>query len=234
MADSGELAVSELGQGMKPAGFTAFLKLLELSDPLRKSELKKKLKGGGGFQYWRPLQTVAPKAILPAANVSLLKVEVDSLSYSAAQRTYNQNGFAAFNKWSQGKGLVQTSALPIIDVPFGNSGLTVRIRPDVSFTMDGQSFSMSLWATTKPLLSTASLSMGLLFRSEAYKEIEFPDHQHLILDTITNRLFREEDILPNTRDLLRRKIEAFKKDIDSLSAPPSASPEAPSDHPNPP
>lgn len=219
---------------MKPAGFTAFLKLLELSDPLRKSELKKKLKGGGGFPYWRPLQTVAPKSIVPGANISLLKTEIDSLSCSAPQRKYNQSGFAAFNKWSKGKPLVKTSALPIIDVPFGDSGLTVRIRPDVSFAVDGQLFSMSLWATTKPLLSTASLSMGMLFLSEAYKNQEYFDHKHLILDTITDRLFREEDILPNTPDLLSKKIVAFKNDIDSLGTPPRALPDAPSDHPNPP
>lgn len=216
---------------MKPAGFTAFLKLLELSDRLRKSELKKKLKGGGGFQYWRPLQIVAPKAVLPAADIEKLKAEIDRLS-SGAQRTYNKNGFASFCKWSAGKAFESAPALPTIDVPFGDSGLTVRLRPDVSFELGGQLFSMTLWATTKPSLSRAALSVGLQFSTDAYKTQGHIGHKHLVLDTVTNQLFREEDILPNTSNLMMRKVADFKRDIDSLSAPPpSPSPESPSDHP---
>jgi hypothetical protein len=217
---------------MKPAGFTTFLKLVELPDHLRKTELKKKLKGGGGFQYWRPLQIVAPKAFLPAANIEALKTEIDKLS-SGPQRTYNKNAFASFCQWTKGKVLKPAASLPVIDVPFGNSGLTVRMRPDVSFEIDGQLFSMSLWATTKPLLSVASLSVGLKFSSDAYTEREHTTHKHLILDTITNKLFREEDILPNSTSLLMQKIEAFRKDIESFGPSPSPSPDSPSEHPIP-
>jgi hypothetical protein len=54
----------------RPIGFSAFLKLLELSDAPRRSELRKKLGGGGGFQYWRPLQLAAPKAIAVRADTA--------------------------------------------------------------------------------------------------------------------------------------------------------------------
>lgn len=216
---------------MKPAGFAAFLKLLELNDRLRKSELKRKLKGGGGFQYWRPLQTVAPRALAADSKIELLKAEIERLS-SGAQRTYNQNGFASFCRWIKGKPLSPAATLPVIDAPFGNSGLTVRIKPDVSFEWGGQLFSMNLWATTKPSLSTPTLSMGLLFCSSAYRAEGIVSHKHLILDTIANRLFTEGDILPTAPFFLQNKIEAFKRDIDSLSAPPPASPEAPTDRPS--
>ncbi len=151
----------------KPIGFSAFLKLLELSDGRRKTELKKKLGGGGGFQYWRPVQTVAPKAILPAADIEYLKKEIERLC-SGHQQRHNKNAFAAFCKWAKGKTIKSTSPLPTIDVRFGNSDLIIRLKPDVSFEMDGNHFSMNLWATTKPLLTVSTLSTGLLFCALAY------------------------------------------------------------------
>ena len=214
----------------KPIGFSAFLKLLELSDGPRKTELKKKLGGGGGFRYWRPVQTVAQKAILPAADMEFLKKEIDGLCLGH-QRQYNKNAFVAFCKWIKGKAIGPSTALEMIDVPFGNSGLVVRLKPDVSFQLDGQLFSMNLWATTKPLLTVNTLSIGLLFCASAYKARGHENHKHVILDTINNRLFREEDISPNAIHLLKDKVDAFKKDWDALNPLPPASPDGPTDEP---
>ena len=123
----------------RPIGYSAFLKLLELLDSPRRTELKKKLGGGGGFQYWRPLQIVAPKAILPAANIEYLKQDIDQLC-SGHQRKYNKNAFRAFCNWIKGKTIKPIVYLPTIDVPFGNSGLIIRLKPDVCFELGGTCF----------------------------------------------------------------------------------------------
>jgi hypothetical protein len=210
----------------KPIGFSAFLKLLELSDGARTSELRKKLVGGGGFQYWRPLQIVAPKALLPAANIEFLKRDIDALC-SGHQRQYNQQAFATFCKWISGKSVEPCVALPALDVPFGNSGLTIRLKPDVSFKLDGSLVSMNLWATTKPILSTPTLSVALFFAASAYNAQSLKSHKHVILDTITTRFFQEDAILPTAIHLLKNKVDAFKKSWDSLNPTPPASPDAP-------
>lgn len=215
----------------KPIGFSAFLKLLELSEGPRKSELKKKLGGGGGFQYWRPLHITAPKAILPGANVGLLKAEIASLC-SGHQRQYNDNALTMFSRWTAGRALEPGVALPVIDVPFGNSGLSVRLRPTVTFKLDGTLFAMNLWATTRPALTINTLSIGLLFCASAYKAQGHQAHKHVIFDTIKNRLFVEEEILPNSLLLLKDKVDAFKRDWDALSPPSRPSPEGPTDRPN--
>lgn len=214
----------------KPIGFPAFLKLLELSDRPRRTELKKKLGGGGGFQYWRPIQLTAPKAIHPGADIEVLKTEIDGLC-SGHQRQYNKNALVVFHKWIQGKAIKPAASLPDILVPFGNSGLVIRLKPDVSFELNGQLFSMNLWATTKPLLSVKTLSIGLTFCVNAYKAQGHETHKHLIFDTISNRLFREEDILPTALHLLKDKVDAFKKDWDALNAPPPSPPAGPTDQP---
>lgn len=210
----------------KPIGFSAFLKLLQLSERQRKAELKKKLGGGGGFQYWRPVQLVAPKAILPGANIEALKKEVASLC-SGHQQKYNKNAFEAFTKWIDGKMIAPIEPLPMIEVPFGNSGLVVRLRPDVSFMLGEVACSMTLWATTRPTLTTEILSVGLFFMAAAYKAKGHQGQQHLILDTISNRLFREADILPSAIHLLKDKVDAFKKDWSELNPTPPASPDLP-------
>lgn len=205
---------------LKPIGFSAFLKLVELADGPRKTALKKKLGGGKGFQYWRPVQTVAPKAILPAADFAALKQEIDGLC-SGHQRKYNNNAFDAFCKWVEGKAITASPSLPTIDVPFGSSGLTIRLKPNMSFELEGKLYSINLWATTKPELSRKTLSIGLRFCANAFKAKGYT-HNHLILDTVKNRLFREDDILPNALHLLKDKVDAFKKDWDELNSIPPA------------
>lgn len=199
----------------RPIGFSAFLKLLELSDARRKTELRKKLTGGSGFQYWRPVQIVAPKAILPAADIRALSREIESLC-SGHQQRHNKNAFSAFCKWTAGKVIRPTSRLPVIDAPFGNSGLVIRLKPDVSFILNEAPFSMYIWATTKPLLSAQALSIGLLFSTNAYKAKKHESYNHVIFDTTNNRLFREQDVLPFASRLLQEKVDAFKADWHEL------------------
>jgi hypothetical protein len=210
----------------KPVGFTAFLKLVELADGPRKSELKKKLGGGGGFQYWRPIQTVAPKAIEPGANTALLTAELET-TCSGHQRKYNMAAFIAFNKWREGKYIQPAAPLPMIEADFGNSGLTIRMRPELAFSFEGVIYSMNLWATTKPILSTQTLSVGLFFLSSAYKAQGYHSHSHVIFDTIANRLFHEVDVHPMAIHTLKDKVDAFKKAWDDLNSTPS-NPSSPS------
>lgn len=209
----------------KPIGFSAFLKLLELRPGPRKTELRRKLGGGRGFQYWRPTQIVAPKAILPGANLTLLRAEISSLC-SGHQKKHNENAFDAFGKWIQGKAISPIESLPKMEVPFGNSGLIVRLHPEMSFRLDGNNYSMTLWATTKPSLSIETLSVGLFFLAAAYRAKQH-SHQHLILDTTRNRPFREADILPSAIHLLKDKVDAFKRDWDELNSESAKPPQTP-------
>jgi len=204
---------------LRPIGFSAFLKLLQLPDGPRKAELKKKLGGGGGFQYWRPIQLVAPKAILPAASILQLTEDLE-LMCSGHQRTHNKNAFAVFCKWAEGKSIKAVDPLPMIDAEFGNSGLIVRMRPEVCFERDGVRHSMSLWATTKPALTADTLSVGLLFLAAAYKAKKHDNYQHSIFDTVGNSVFREADILPMAIHKLKDKADAFKKDWEDLNPKP--------------
>lgn len=211
---------------IKPIGFSAFLKLLQLPDGPRKTELRRKLGGGGGFQYWRPIQIVAPKSLLPGIDLESLNTEIESLC-SGHQQKYNKNALAIFRNWTKGQSIKLAEPLPMIEAAFGNSGLMVRLRPDVSFKLDGVACSMNLWATTKPALTTETLSVGLFFLVAAYKAKGHDDRQHLIFDTVKNQLFREADISPSAIHILKDKVDAFKKDWEELNPTPPQPPATP-------
>lgn len=214
------------GPMAKPIGFSAFLKLLQLSDVRRKAELRKKQGSGKGYQYWRPLQIVAPKAILKGASIVSLITEIESLC-SGYQQKYNKDAFATFGKWIDGKLIEPMASLPQIDVEFGNSGLTIRLRPDVSFKLDGAPCSMNIWATTTPLLTEETLSAGLLFLSSAYKSKDYGTPKFLVFDAVSNRVSQESDILPIAAKFLESKAAAFKRDWDSLNPTSPSSPTPP-------
>lgn len=90
---------------------------------------------------------------------------------------------------------------------------------------------MNLWATTRPTLTSNTLSVGLVFCAGAYRAAGHDHYAHLILDTVTNRLFRETDIAPNALHLLKDKVDAFKKDWAELNPPGPETPDRSPDRP---
>jgi hypothetical protein len=195
--------------------FTTLLKLLQLEAGPRKSELKRLL-GGGGYPYWRPLQNLAPEAIAAGSDLNVLKLKI-SAACSGHQEQYNTNGIAKLHKWAQERLCVLAEPVPEISAKFGISGLTVRLHPDIAFELNGNLMAMALWATTKPTLSDQVLSIGLLFMKQAYAVKGHTKHHFLIFDTIRDRVFNEFDILSSTLDLLKLKHDAIRKDLEELS-----------------
>src|SRR5689334_15858126 len=125
----------------KPIGFSAFLKLLQLADVPRKTELRRKLGGGKGFQYWKPFQLAAPKAIFPGADLAALAQDLE-YQCSEHQLKYNKGAFKAFLKWVEGKDIEAVGALPPKQVALGDSGLTVKLHPELCVRLEGTEYSL--------------------------------------------------------------------------------------------
>jgi hypothetical protein len=192
----------------KPVGFSAFLKLLELSLPARRTAMKR-LMLPGGFAYWSPMQSLAPSALPKDADLEVLKSQIDSVS-SGVRAQYNKNGLQAIYSWAQGKTVTSMPLLPKLVVPFGNSGISVQLKPELSYVEKNKVCCTALWATTKPALSVQTLSVGLFFLSRAYRAKGHNVDEFCIFDTVANKLFREGDILPNAAILLKSRNDEFK------------------------
>jgi hypothetical protein len=215
---------------IKEIAFSTFLKLLELDQKARRAEFRR-LNAGGGYPYWQPLKDAATNAIKVGADVNALIKEVEK-KCSGHQQKHNKNALVTLCGWSQTRECTPIEQPSALTIPFGTSGISIRLHPDISFKLNGITYSMLLWATTKPPLSDETLSVALLFTRSEY-EHHGVGHRFVIFDTIKKKVFTEMDIIASANKLLQAKKDLFKKDWEAAtSAPPP--PSSPSGvHPNP-
>lgn len=215
----------------KEIAFSTFLKLLELQEKDRRTEFRR-LNAGSGFPYWQPLKDAATEAVKTDANLDLLIQQVER-KCSGHQQKYNKNALVTLCAWSKRRECSPIESPPTLTVPFGSSGISVRLQPDVSFELNGTTYSMVLWATTKPSLSDETLSVALLFIRVEYEEHKV-SNRFVIFDTIKNRVFTEMDIVAAAQKLLEAKKEIFKKNWEEAITPSFPPPSRSGVHPSPP
>jgi hypothetical protein len=121
---------------------------------------------------------------------------------------------------------------PTLTIPFGTSGISVRLQPDTSFELNGITYSMVLWATTRPALSDETLSVALLFIRDEYEQ-HGVRNRFVIFDTIKKRIFTEMDIIASAQTLLEAKKEIFKKNWEEATTAPPPPPARSGVHPSP-
>lgn len=214
----------------KEIAFSTFLKLLELQEKDRRIEFRR-LNSGGGYPYWQPLKAAAADAVKTGADLDLLIKQVEK-KCSGHQQKYNKNALVTLCDWSKKRECNPVEQPPTLMIPFGTSGISVRLQPDVSFDLNGITYSMVLWATTKPALSDETLSVALLFIRDEYEQ-HGVRNRFVIFDTIKKRIFTEMDIIASAQKLLEAKKEIFKKNWEEATTTPPPPP-SPSDvHPSP-
>lgn len=217
--------------------FSTFLKLLELAEPQKAATLRG-FKRGGGFNYWRPLQVLAPEVANDDLSFKEMQEKIGMFAKSH-QRKYNEKALTNLMKWtSRRKIMIRTRPEKVVK-KFGNSGLKVRIEPELSFFMGGRNYLMHIWATNNPTLSDETLSMGLyFFRRHFHKKKGYKNHQYLIFDTVKDIMFAEFNIFESAPEMLgiqRKILSDLWEEVDGRPITPSKKPtrddELPPDHP---
>lgn len=215
--------------------FSTFLKLLELPEPQKAATLRG-FKRGGGFNYWRPLQVLAPEVVGGKLDMSGIQERMSGLA-KGHQRKYNDHALTNLLKWVSRRRVVLRSYPNKVVKKFGNSGLKVRLMPEAAFAMDGRNYLMHVWATNNPTLSEETLSMGLYFFRHHFQSEGHANYQFLIFDTVKNEIFAEFNILRSASELLSKQREILTslwKNIDRDSEAPRPRPgEGPKDEPRP-
>lgn len=183
--------------------FSTFLKLLELREPQRATTLRGFLRGGG-FNYWRPLQVLAQEVVGGELKLNDLPEKI-GLMAKGHQRKYNDHALTNLLKWVVRRRVQARRRPKRIVKKFGNSGLKVRLEPEVAFAMDGRNYLMHIWATNNPTLSEETLSMGLYFFRRHFQEAGYTDLQYLIFDTVKDRIFAEFNVLESAAPMLTQQ-----------------------------
>ena len=207
--------------------FSTFLKLLELPDPKKETTLRGFLRGGG-FNYWRPLQALAPEVVGGHLDVSGIQEKV-GLMAKGHQRRYNDHALTNLLKWISRRRVQSRRRPDKIVRKFGNSGLKVRLEPEAAFAMDGRSYLMHIWATNNPTLSEETLSMGLYFFRHHFRDADNADCQYLIYDTVKDRIFAEFNIIESAAPMLRQQRDLLSRLWSTVNG--ESGPQPPGDRP---
>lgn len=186
-------------------GFSTFLKLLELPEP-KKASMLRGFKKAGGYDYWKPLKTYASDV----ANQDIVGAGISDavrMMSKGHQLKYNDQALTRVSKWFQSRHATVVKRPDGIVRKFTNSGLHVRLEPEVAFKIGRQKFLMHIWATNSPSLSERTLSTGLYYFKEHFSEAGNDDCQYLIYDTVKDRVFGELDILVSAHNILHVQRE---------------------------
>lgn len=198
--------------------FSTFLKLLELPDTQKAATLRG-FRRGGGFNYWRPMQNLAPEVATRRLDIMGIQDRVAVLA-KGHQRKYNESALMTLLKWCSRKKLSLQSSPGKHIVPIGAAGLSVRLEPELAFLTGGRNYVMQIWATNNPSLSDETLSAGLFLFVQAFRGILTRDTQYVIFDCVKNRLFTEINMIDNAADMLAAQItvlDALWRDLDRRS-----------------
>lgn len=187
--------------------FSTFLKLLELPTA-QKATVLRGFRSRGGFNYWRPMQVLAPDVVSGQLDLKSIQEEVGKMS-KGHQTKYNVNALTKILKWSSRRKISVRRRPGKVVRKFGNSGLQVRIEPEVAFSMVGHTYLMHVWATTNPSLSEETLSMGLYYFRSTFQKEGNDNYQYLIFDTVKDRVFADLSIFENAVEMLREQRETL-------------------------
>ena len=194
--------------------FTTFLKLLELPENQKRTMLKG-FTSPGGYDYWRPLKRFAE-------DVAKLKITGAQITDNVSgfckghQLKYNDEALTKLSRWFEMRKAKVISNPGEHVTKLGNSGMKVRLAPEVAFEMERVQYVMHIWATNTPSLSDRTLSTGLFFFRDRFIKAGHDGFQYLIYDTVKGRVFGEFDILSNANAELQMQqtsIHALWKEV---------------------
>jgi hypothetical protein len=205
----GQIPKIGAGDMERELAFSTFVKLLELP-AARKAMTLRGFQRGGGFSYWRPLQTLAPDVARRRLDLAAIQAKM-SVMAKGHQRKYNENALTNLAKWAARKKILVRTRREKVVVPLGSSGLSVRLEPELAFSVDGRSYLMHIWATNDPSLTDETLSMGLYFFRNEFRKAHREDAQYVIFDCVKNRIFSEINIFDSAEDMLEAQCSLLDK-----------------------
>ena len=213
--------------------FSTFLKLLELPEE-KKRPMLKGFTREGGYNYWRPIQMLSDDV----AHGILAEEQISDrvrMMCKEHQQKYNALALTRLSKWLKSRKIKVLPTVGKIERKFTNSGLMVRMEPEVAFEMSGIKYLMQIWATNTPSLSERTISAGLHFLQFHMRKAEFSEYQFLIFDATKEIMHNEINILQSASDVLKGErllIQELWNEVwgDKNKSDPDSK-WAPSDHP---
>lgn len=211
---------------MPSFGFSAFLKLLSLTDRRQVSELRKRLAPSeGGYDFHRGFRLLASRYLGRGEALADLLAEADGFANPAEARSAR----AALEYLSEWRfafpGPLMTFEPQTFESP--DRRFRVRYASDFGIIIGGQSVAVHIWKTLRPELDARMTYAALaLFPSIYAGQANAPDDL-AVLSVLTGRLYRLSDV-PDQSLLAARIVAALDSRLEELGdarppVPPPAS-----------
>ncbi len=193
-------------------GLSAFLKIVCLSPVARRSEIRRRIVGGGGaYDYHRNLRLRAKRLVVNNEPIGDI-LESTSTIVKAAERQSTVSGLETLERWRHSGGSHSDAPHPVTF--HSPSGIfQVTFAPDFAIQLDGEVTGVHLWNTMKPRLQPHLVHGVLSVFFEPVEELENPPDDLAVLSLRDLELFRlshSRDHRELGIDIIARVEEAFR------------------------
>ena len=199
---------------MPSFGFSAFLKLLSLSDRRQLSELRSRLApSDSGYDFHRGFRLLAARYLGRGEDLAALLKEADAFRNEAEARSARA-ALEYLSRWRLDfPGALSTVPPQAFESP--NKQFKVRYTPDFGIDIDGQVVAVHIWKTLRPDLDARMTYAALsLFPALYTGNANAPDDV-AVLSVLNGRLYRLSDV-PDQSLLASRVVGALDTRMEEL------------------
>ncbi|MFT6426132.1 MAG: hypothetical protein ACJAXG_000052 [Celeribacter sp.] len=172
------------------------------------NEIKRKLDGSGGYDFYKPFKRAARAEFMGMPND-----EVEGILDAPSKDTERQYNRAIYNSVIEKYGNKAT-VTPIDQkntLTFHAHGIEISLDPIFSFEQSGMTQAFSVWCPLKPKLSQKYGAVACYLMRQAYSSSPLGNAQFFFYDAVENKTFSEKQIRPNTKII-------FDTDLNTISS----------------
>lgn len=209
---------------MPSFGFSAFLKLLSLTDRRQLSELRKRLApSDGGYDFHRGSRLLANRYLGRGEALADLLAEADGFANPAEARSARA-AMEYLSEWRvEFPGALTAFDAATYESPDGQ--FKVRFTPDFGINIEGQTVAVHIWKTLRPDLDARMTYAAMALFPPAYARYANAPNDLAVLSVLTGRLYRLSDV-PDHSLLASRVVAALDAQLEELGGgrPPTPPP----------
>jgi hypothetical protein len=203
-------------------GFSAFLKILSMSDRRQRTELRRRLgpSTGSGYDFHRRFRQLAGKYLESRASLADVLTSAGTI-IQAPERT---SALAALERLALWRAAIAGEIVSVSPAVYESPRRLFRVRfePDVGLRLHGQTVALHIWNTKSVTLSPGATYAALCLIDQAYEnQGSGPDSVGVLSMREPVTLYKLSDISDRSA-IATSVVERLEELIEGPIAPPSS------------
>ena len=199
---------------MPTFGFSAFLKMLSLSDRRQKSEMRSRLSpSDGGYDFHRGFRRLAHRYLAESEELAKLLSEASDFTNPAEARSAVA-ALKYLRDWREDHpGALMTFQPRIFESP--SKRFKIRYAPDFGIDIEGARVAVHIWNTKRPDLDARMTYAALSLFAELYGDDPKGAPDLAVLSVPDDRLYRLSDV-PDQSVLADRIVASMEVLVEQI------------------